>query len=68
MPKIKLSEVEALSFVVYAADLWEHVCPTIRITRPAELAGVNIIRGNEWGAGDLEIRPAIRKAGRLCKG
>jgi glycosyltransferase involved in cell wall biosynthesis len=48
---------DALTFVVYTADLWEHVCPTVRITGPAAVAGVDIIRGNEWREGGLQIYP-----------
>ena len=59
-----MSERE-LSFVVYSADYWEHVCPTVRITGPAEFAGVNIIHGNDWQGSKLLADPKRVDAGDL---
>jgi glycosyltransferase involved in cell wall biosynthesis len=54
-----------LTFVVFTADVWEHVCPTVRITGPAEMAGVNVIRGSEWLDGELKIYPERVSEGNL---
>jgi glycosyltransferase involved in cell wall biosynthesis len=44
-----------LSVVHYSADPWEHVCPILRFTAPARLAGLTPIQGNDWDA-DQQIR------------
>jgi glycosyltransferase involved in cell wall biosynthesis len=46
-----------LTLAVYTADRWEHVCPIVRLTGPAAQAGVNLIRGNEWENGNLQVFP-----------
>ena len=47
-----------LRLAAFSADAWQHVCPVIRLTRPAELAGFTLIRGNEWDeTGQLHITP-----------
>lgn len=47
-----------LRLAAFSADVWQHVCPVIRLTRPAELAGFSLIHGNEWDeAGRLHIFP-----------
>ncbi len=35
---------ETLKLAVFAADLWQHVCPVMRITGPAEFNHVQIIK------------------------
>src|SRR5512146_513152 len=39
----------------YTADVWEHVCPTIRISEPLQAAGFQVCRGAVWSAGDLKV-------------
>lgn len=39
----------------YTADLWEHVCPTIRISEPLQAAGFEVARGAAWTEGGLEV-------------
>lgn len=46
-----------LSMVVFTADRWEHVCPTIRVLSPARQAGLRLIRGNDWEGNSLHIYP-----------
>jgi glycosyltransferase involved in cell wall biosynthesis/uncharacterized coiled-coil protein SlyX len=48
---------EPLTIVHYAADVWEHVCPVVRLTGPVELAGWRLVRGNEWENGVSRIFP-----------
>lgn len=46
-----------LTAVAYTADLWEHVCPVIRLIHPAEMSGCRLIRGNEWAEGRWRVYP-----------
>ena len=46
-----------LRIIHYSADVWEHVCPVIRITAPAQLIEWPLIHGNEWENGNLHIWP-----------
>lgn len=39
----------------YTADLWEHVCPIIRILEPLQAAGFQIVRGSTWVEGKLLV-------------
>ena len=39
----------------YTADLWEHVCPTIRISEPLQAAGFQVLRGAAWVEGSLVV-------------
>jgi glycosyltransferase involved in cell wall biosynthesis len=41
---------EPLTLAVYTADVWEHVCPVVRVTAPAEQAGITVLRGASAGA------------------
>jgi len=50
---------EQIKIVHYAADQWEHVCPVLRITGPAEKAGITLLRGNEWQEGKLIAYPEL---------
>jgi glycosyltransferase involved in cell wall biosynthesis len=43
--------------VVFVADNWEHVCPVIRVTAPAEAAGLAVVRGNELGDEGVRLFP-----------
>jgi len=46
-----------LSVVHYTADVWEHVCPMVRVVAPLRHAGLRHVRGNEWEAGHLCVFP-----------
>ena len=46
-----------LSFAVYTADRWEHVCPEIRVAGPMELAGFKLTRGSTWEGSRLIVSP-----------
>jgi glycosyltransferase involved in cell wall biosynthesis len=46
-----------LSVVHYTADVWEHVCPIVRVVAPLRHAGLRHVRGNEWEAGHLCVFP-----------
>lgn len=48
---------ENYTLVHYSADIWEHVCPLLRVTAPAGLLGWNVIHGNEWQNGNLQTYP-----------
>lgn len=55
-----------LRLAAFSADAWQHVCPVIRLTRPAELAGFTLIHGNEWDeTGQLHIYPERLSAADL---
>lgn len=41
----------------FSADVWEHVCPVLRVTGPATEAGWRHVRGNEWEGYDLKTYP-----------
>jgi len=41
--------------VHYAADVWGHVCPEIRLTAPAEQAGLTVIHGNEFDGHAIRV-------------
>lgn len=41
--------------VHYAADVWGHVCPDIRLTAPAEQAGLTVIHGNEFDGHNIRV-------------
>lgn len=45
------SSAAPLSVVVYTSDRWEHVCPVVRISGPAEVSNVEILRGSYWEDG-----------------
>ncbi len=45
------------TLVVFSGDTWEHVCPVVRLTGPAEQAGLEIIHGNEWEGNELRAYP-----------
>lgn len=48
----------------YAADVWEHVCPLIRVAEPARQAGWTVLRGNEWTQGQMKAYPErVEQAG-----
>ncbi len=53
----QLSEFPKPTLAVFAADYWEHVCPQIRIARPARFAGFPLIRGSIWADGKLTLVP-----------
>lgn len=38
----------SLKLAVYTADVWEHACPVMRISGPAQAAGFELLRGNDW--------------------
>ncbi len=46
-----------LTIIAYTADLWEHVCPVIRLVHPAEMSGCRLIRGCEWIEGQFWVYP-----------
>jgi glycosyltransferase involved in cell wall biosynthesis len=46
-----------ITVVHFAADWWEHVCPTLRVLAPARQSGLDVIRGNEWDDGKIRIFP-----------
>jgi hypothetical protein len=50
-------ESAPFTLVVYTADIWEHVCPRIRVTEPATLNGFRVIKGTEWEDGTLHSYP-----------
>ncbi len=45
------------TIVVYTADKWEHVCPIIRLVKPAEMGGIHLVRGNDWDGEELHVFP-----------
>jgi glycosyltransferase involved in cell wall biosynthesis len=46
-----------LAIVHYSADVWEHVCPVLRVVGPAQQAGWSLIHGNEWVQGSWRFYP-----------
>jgi glycosyltransferase involved in cell wall biosynthesis len=44
---------------VFASDLWQHVCPTIRLVEPILTAGMQLIRGNEFENGAIQVHPTV---------
>jgi glycosyltransferase involved in cell wall biosynthesis len=46
----------AYKIAAYTSDLWEHVCPTIRLIEPISEAGMQLIKGNEWDNGPVQVR------------
>lgn len=44
-----------LPMILFTADAWEHVCPIVRLTGPAAAAGLTVIQGTDWQAGQLEV-------------
>jgi len=47
--------VKPLSIIAFVSDVWEHVCPTVRVTSPARFAGVNLIKGNHFLGDDIKV-------------
>ncbi len=39
--------------VVYDADQWGSACPVLRVAGPAQVAGLDVVRGNTWSEGVL---------------
>jgi len=54
-----------LTIAHFSADRLEHVCPVIRVTGPANLAGVDVLKGNDWQGGELHLHPEIIKCADL---
>lgn len=54
---MNLTSEESYSLVHYTADVWEHVCPLLRVTAPAKKLGWDVIHGNEWQNGTLQVFP-----------
>lgn len=50
-----LQKIKPLKIAVFAADRWEHVCPTLRIVGPATQAGMLVIKGNDWPNDQLQV-------------
>ena len=50
-----------LTIAHFSADRLEHVCSVIRVIGPAKLAGVDVLRGNDWQGGELHLHPEIIK-------
>ena len=50
-----LSALDDFTVIAFTADLWQHVCPVIRIVRPLEQAGLRWIKGAEWAEGELRF-------------
>jgi glycosyltransferase involved in cell wall biosynthesis len=48
-----------LSLAVFAADVWDHVCPVVRLRGPAELADFEILQGTFWEDGQLRSLPDV---------
>ena len=42
------------SVALFTADVWEHVCPVVRIAHPLQKAGINVLRGASWVGGYLD--------------
>jgi processive 1,2-diacylglycerol beta-glucosyltransferase len=42
---------------VFTADLWEHVCPSLRIVEPLLAAGMQLLKGNNWENGSIHVFP-----------
>lgn len=45
---MKNSTHPSLKLAVYTADVWEHACPVMRITGPAQAAEFELLRGIDW--------------------
>ena len=56
---MKQGDTFPLKIAAYTSDLWEHVCPTIRILQPLTAAGMEIFRGNDWHDGQVRIYPNL---------
>jgi glycosyltransferase involved in cell wall biosynthesis len=52
-----MSNSKPLTIVHFSADRWGHVCPVVRVTGPAELSGLRLLRGNDWQDGRLQAFP-----------
>jgi len=50
------------AIAAFTADLWQHVCPVIRIVQPLKQAGLLLIKGVQWIGGELRVDPAL-----ICK-
>ncbi len=50
----------SLTVVHYAADIWQHVCPTLRLSSPLSRLGWNVLHGNEWDE-DCQILVDVEK-------
>ncbi|NUM43964.1 MAG: glycosyltransferase [Anaerolineales bacterium] len=48
-----------LTVAVFAADWWEHVCPVVRVTGPAQAGGARILQGNRWENGAMITTPDV---------
>ena len=46
-----------MRLILFTADVWQHVCPILRIVGPVQRAGWELIPGNEWQAGQLQVFP-----------
>jgi len=55
--KNKGTEKGPLTIVHFTADLWEHVCPVLRLVSPIQQAGWTLIKGNEWNEEGLQVYP-----------
>ena len=53
----KKSKSNQLQIAHYSADVLGHVCPVIRVTGPAQMAGWPVIQGVEWEDHEIRIFP-----------
>lgn len=51
------SEPSALTVAVYSPVPWEHVCSAIRVIEPQTMAGMKVIKGNDWKEGKTQVYP-----------
>lgn len=46
-----------MKIALYTADYWEHVCPIVRIVGPLREAGIPLVLGSYWEAGQIKFFP-----------
>lgn len=54
-----LAEERTMKIAAFSADLWDHVCPAIRLVEPIAQAGMELMRGNDWKDGAFQVSPQV---------
>ena len=49
------TSLPSLTLAAFTLDLWEHVCPQVRLLAPASAAGIEIVRASQPGESEMPI-------------
>lgn len=54
-PETSQINEKPLTLIAFVSDVWEHACPTVRLSIPAKTTGINLVKGNQWVVEELQI-------------